>query len=690
VPIHFSKKQKFFIPIAILAAILIFLGSIILYNSYDKIHLLQQLNEKITFSTKIATAVHNLQKERGLSCGYILDRNSTFNKKLSRQKEETDKILSDLKHFISEDHDIPESEKKYLLATIAPLTSIRTLVQGKDLTYNEIIYSYTFITESFLQMIAQLATTSHIPKITSEILAYSSLLYMKEYRGTERALGVTILSKHEKDIRANLLFNTVLAMEKEKEKTFFTYASPAILKLYSAQTQTSCFYQVDSMRNDILFHDKGKDETGAVVWFDTITKTLNALTLVGDTIQKEIQKHIETSLYDIRRIFVTVNLLTVSSLLIFVLMIISLAKLLEDERRLRLVSDKYIISSVTDLKGKIIDVSQAFCDITGYTKEELVGKNHNIVRHPDMPKEVFRDLWYKISNGHSWSGKVKNLKKDGGYYWVYAHIEPLYNTAGNIDSYISIRLDITESEELQEKVREEEEKNRTTRELMQQQSRLAQMGEMISMIAHQWRQPLTAITATTTTLHFKARHGNLEQENVITLANRINELAQHLSATINDFRNFFKTNNHKQQTDFDRILQSVLNIINSTLAGNHILLNIVQKGELSTLFTYENELKQVILNLIKNAEDALLEKSVPDPKITIEIDGNTFIVKDNAGGIPEDILPRIFDPYFSTKVKKDGTGLGLYMSKIIVEEHCKGKLLVENDVEGAVFTIVLD
>jgi CHASE3 domain sensor protein len=222
VPIQFSKKQKLFIPIAILAAILIFLGSVILYNSYEKIHLLQQLNEKITFSTKIATAVHNLQNERGLSCGYILDRNSTFNIKLSRQKEKTDNILSDLKHFISVHNDIPQSEKKYILATIAPLKNIRILIQRQDLTYNEIIRSYTFMTESFLQMIAQIASTSHIPKITSEILAYSSLLYMKEYRGTERALGVTMFlpeedryshSKRHLDSQISSLFGGRLAEE---------------------------------------------------------------------------------------------------------------------------------------------------------------------------------------------------------------------------------------------------------------------------------------------------------------------------------------------------------------------------------------------------------------------------------------------------------------------------------------------
>ena len=99
---------------------------------------------------------------------------------------------------------------------------------------------------------------------------------------------------------------------------------------------------------------------------------------------------------------------------------------------------------------------------------------------------------------------------------------------------------------------------------------------------------------------------------------------------------------------------------------------------------------QVILNLIKNAEDALLENSINNPKIIITIKDRILTLSDNAGGIPKDIIDKIFEPYFSTKTKKDGTGLGLYMSKIIIQEHCAGKIYVENEENGAKFTIILE
>jgi len=223
---------------------------------------------------------------------------------------------------------------------------------------------------------------------------------------------------------------------------------------------------------------------------------------------------------------------------------------------------------------------------------------------------------------------------------------------------------------------------------MQQQSRLAQMGEMLSMIAHQWRQPLSAITATTNSLELKAKMGKLDNESIEKSTKKIREFALHLSSTIDDFRNFFKPNKEKTVTDFEQIIDSVYSIIESTLVHKNISIEIIKNSTID-LYTYEGELKQVILNLIKNAEDALIENDIEDPKITITIDANQLIVQDNAGGIPQYIMNKIFDPYFSTKLKKDGTGLGLYMSKTIIEEHCQGKIEVKNENGGAKFTIII-
>ena len=247
---------------------------------------------------------------------------------------------------------------------------------------------------------------------------------------------------------------------------------------------------------------------------------------------------------------------------------------------------------------------------------------------------------------------------------------------------------MTFNDTLQEKVKQELEKNRQKDQQIIQQSRLAQMGEMMSMIAHQWRQPLTAMSSTSAIISLKANLNKLDNGLAIELSDRISNYAQHLSATIDDFRDFFKPNKEQKDTTYTELIRSVLNIIEISIANKNITL--IQKLNSDMVFnTYPNELKQVILNLMKNAEDILLEKEIENPIITIETKENILTISDNGGGVGEDIIDKVFDPYFSTKLEKEGTGLGLYMSKMIIEEHCGGALNVVNDEDGAVFTIQL-
>ncbi len=246
---------------------------------------------------------------------------------------------------------------------------------------------------------------------------------------------------------------------------------------------------------------------------------------------------------------------------------------------------------------------------------------------------------------------------------------------------------------LEQRVEEEIEKNRTQEQMMMQQTRMAQMGEMISMIAHQWRQPLAAISATTNTLILKNTSGKHEVDLFDNRLNRIADYSQHLSTTIDDFRNFFKKDKKREETTFEAVMENVLGIIQISLENKNIKV-VTDFRYNKRVKIYAGELKQVILNLIKNAEDAVLETRVKDPEIrlyTSEENGSIVLrVEDNGGGIDEAIMEKIFDPYFSTKEAKDGTGLGLYMSKIIVEEHCGGTLSVKNSSSGAVFTIAME
>ncbi len=228
------------------------------------------------------------------------------------------------------------------------------------------------------------------------------------------------------------------------------------------------------------------------------------------------------------------------------------------------------------------------------------------------------------------------------------------------------------------------EKNRQRYE----QNRLAQMGEMISMIAHQWRQPLTAISSTSVAINFKATLDKLDNETAIKLSSQISDYSQNLSSTIDNFSEFFKPNKEKEETSYTDIVNSVLSIVEISIKNKSITL--VKELNSKMIFnTYPNELKQAILNIIKNAKDILIKKEVKNPIITITTQNNILTISDNGGGVPNDIRDKIFDPYFSTKTKQVGTGLGLYMSKTIIEEHCNGKLTIANNKDGAIFKIEL-
>jgi len=240
---------------------------------------------------------------------------------------------------------------------------------------------------------------------------------------------------------------------------------------------------------------------------------------------------------------------------------------------------------------------------------------------------------------------------------------------------------------LEKLVSQEVEKNREKDKLMFTQSRQAQMGEMIAMIAHQWRQPLNAISSAVSLMDMRMQSKKLDEKMAKDITTKVLGYIQHLSNTIDDFKNFFKPQKEKKLSSFDVIVHKAITLIEHSLQNKSIDIELKIKS-VKEFVTYENELMQVVLNLLKNSEDAYDCKDIKNKKIIITIDSHKLSIEDNAGGIDNDIIGKIFDPYFSTK-GKNGTGLGLYMSKMIVEEHCNGKISAKNIENGVIFGIVL-
>jgi len=243
---------------------------------------------------------------------------------------------------------------------------------------------------------------------------------------------------------------------------------------------------------------------------------------------------------------------------------------------------------------------------------------------------------------------------------------------------------------LDQKVKLEVEKNKENERLLMQKSKFVALGEMISLIAHQWRQPISELNAIIINVKLHYDLGKLTKVHIDKKTNEIEKLLEYMSNTIDDFRTFFKPDKQKEKFYFKDSLDRVIKISSAMLSEHKIDLK-SNIDENLTINSYQNEFEQVVLNLISNAKDALVYDKIETPIIRIEAfeENNKTVVKikDNAKGIKADILGKVFDPYFTTKEEANGTGIGLYMSKMIIEQNMKGKLKAYSSQNGSCFTI---
>ncbi len=354
---------------------------------------------------------------------------------------------------------------------------------------------------------------------------------------------------------------------------------------------------------------------------------------------------------------------------------------------------------------KFTDCNKSIIEILGFkNKRDIL--NLNLVQI--SPK-------YQIDEQKSYE-KSKNMIshaiKEGhhNFEWLYQKVDKsiswaditITNISTDEDEILHIVLrDISDKKKLQEELEEinqtlqdkvdlEVEKNKEQQLMIIKQNRLAQMGEMISMIAHQWRQPLNNLSILNNTLILKYSKNKLDDDIVQRFKENSKKQIELMSKTIDDFRNFFKPNKEKISFELIKVIENSLDILKPLFTKHNININIKYESEIS-IKGYQNEVGQALLNIFNNSIDALLENNIKDKNINIVIcDDEKYVfmeLSDNAGGIKEQYINKIFDPYFSTKVEKNGTGLGLYMTKTIIEDHMNGEIKVSNNDDGVLFKI---
>ena len=352
-------------------------------------------------------------------------------------------------------------------------------------------------------------------------------------------------------------------------------------------------------------------------------------------------------------------------------------------------------SWVYDLKNNKLRWSQetySMFEVTQSENDNLYEKFINRV-HPEDRDDLEDAYSTSLKNQTGYSLEHRLLMDDGSIKYVLENCSSLFEEDGTpIISHGTVQ-DITEEILIRNELKEKDAH-------LFQQSRLAMMGEMLSMIAHQWRQPLGTIAAnnisikTAIELETYDLKDDKERDDFLTFLNtkmdKTTLYLQDLSQTITNFSNFYKPDKKFIMVDITDVLLKAYNLIFDSLDSHDIKVEFSLDSNYEFMM-HENEFTQVILNIINNAKDQFLQNSIENPVININTymqDEKLYIeIADNAGGIDKDSLDKIFDPYYSTKLEKNGTGLGLYMSKVIIKDYHNGDIYAKNSDNGAIFTI---
>ncbi len=357
---------------------------------------------------------------------------------------------------------------------------------------------------------------------------------------------------------------------------------------------------------------------------------------------------------------------------------------------------------ILDENKNIIDANKQLLKMYGIDKkEDVIGDTYmNILdkKERELADKRLSGVMHQANTHNCFcncEGDVANEQKGAQYEVTIktAHgttLEVLVNTAcfknnNNEINYVFSLTDITQMRELERKQKENE-------KLLVSQSRMAAMGEMIGAIAHQWRQPLNILGIMVQDIPYMLHNGGIDDTYAEQFEKRAMKQIGFMSKTIDDFRNFFRSDKYERDFCFNKQIKDSLSLVGDMFKAHGIEIVITESEPEIIAKGYPNELGQVVLNIASNAKDAISELGGNKKnKLTINItkDDKYAIatIADSAGGIPEKIIDRIFEPYFTTKPEGKGTGIGLYMSKTIVEQNMNGKLSVKNENGGAVFTV---
>lgn len=380
------------------------------------------------------------------------------------------------------------------------------------------------------------------------------------------------------------------------------------------------------------------------------------------------------------------------------------AALQESDKRLSLHRQQTLMAYIEiDPMLQVTQWNPAAERIFEFRREEALGRRLDQLVVPDTDKQAADASWKALlSSGNEGKNTTSaNVTKHGKRIICEWHETPLTDGSGTVIGLVSLVQDISErvhaeealkqlNQVLEQRVREEVDKNRDKDHLLMHQSRLAAMGEMVHNIAHQWRQPLTALGLIIANLSDDYRFGELSQQRFDQASEESSRLLHKMSKTIDDFRDFFRPDRQKEDFDVAHAIRETVALVEATLKNNFITLEL-DIAEDVRAHGFPSQFCQALLNVITNARDAIQERGVREGRIRLRMQTKggyaCVTVSDNGGGFTQEILEKAFDPYFTTK--DTGSGIGLYMTKTIIERNMGGQVLAANGEDGAEITLTI-
>ncbi|QKF81981.1 PAS domain-containing sensor histidine kinase [Halarcobacter ebronensis] len=355
--------------------------------------------------------------------------------------------------------------------------------------------------------------------------------------------------------------------------------------------------------------------------------------------------------------------------------------------------DDYVLSMHFDLHLHITKISTAFLKLTEYKKSDIVGKPLKQIVHKDTDELIFENINKTLETLQEWSGLLKAVKNDGTSLWFNIKIKPMYNKYGDVIGYTSLVFDATkeinlndESSLLQKQIEEAKNQIKQKDQLLIQQSKLSIMTETLQKLSHEWRQPLNIISLQAQKLEFEYSMGvTPDTDKTIEVLDRIKNEANELSKTIESFQSYLKPDTKKSLTTPKALIDKAIDIF-KTNSKEELKIEKIYEDNFS-FFILEKYLVVVLVNILTNAKEQIIRNKIANALIEIKqyhLDNSLIIeISDNGGGIKDEILHKIFEPYFSTKEKKHGVGLGLYTSKLITNIKLGGVITASNSEFGA-------